>query len=53
MIDSLTSEKSLTHNLSFKSTSKTVPLPLKIKTSVFVILREILLEFSHFERDLW
>ena len=42
----------LPHNLSFKSASKTVPLHLKIETSVFVILREILLEFSYFERDL-
>ena len=32
--------------------SKILPLCLKIKTSVFVILREILLAFSHFERDL-
>ena len=44
-------EKSfLPHNFRFKSASKT--LHLKIKTSVFVILREILLESSHFERDL-
>ena len=32
--------------------TKTVPLHLKIKASVFVVLREILSAFSHFERDL-
>ena len=42
----------LPHNFSFKSVSKTLPLRLTIKTSVFVMLREILLAFSHFERDL-
>ena len=42
----------LPHNFSFKPVSKTLPLRLKIKTLVFVILNEILLAFSHFERDL-
>ena len=42
----------LPHNFSFKPVSKTLPLRLKLKTSAFVILKEILLAFSHLESDL-
>ena len=42
----------LPHNFSFRSVSRTLSLLLNIKSLVFVMLRETLLAFSHFERNL-